>query len=803
MQVVYVRVAAGGRFDSRMRFLSSVFLLCLVLSEQAGEAVVYAPPPFHFGNFSQLREYSLHDHSGFLTADLNLDGREDVVAWNDASRRVVVYHSDAAGNLEAKQTVDLPLGPEEQVIFIRFEAKIADVNADGRPDLALLEEGTARFHFLETQADGLLGADRVWRNSSFTYALDWVVADINLDGLADLAFSEDEDKFVVAIQRPGFVFERQWWPTSATFPGFEGRGVSFAALDGGALPDFAWTVRNARGERRTLLYRNEGETRVLPGIAARLNGKTGAFVWGELTPDLNGDKLPDLLQRDEGKQTITVFQGTGSEVFKAMSSVSGPVFGAARWLDFDGDGTLDLLQEDGKRACYALNDGKGKLSAPACESYEELGLEISSVGRADLNGDRLLDRVLLVEKHLRVSLAGRMLVKLAAPKLPTAPYAAQAWKFEVTAEPGRPSFFMPRGEVTLERDGVVVAEMPLVAGKASATLELQAGQYELAYEYAGERNFAQSISEKVSLTLAPHATETALTMSAAAVTAAQELKATIAVKAKSAVPGGSVSLVRDGVEVASLPLKNGAAVWSAKNLTPGLSQWRAVYVPNRNFFESASVEKAVAITGAIRLVNILSERDNVAPGSIGRILADGYVEGVAAQLQVGALRFEVKAPLQLPAELAVGNQAIVLTQGNKRWEGRTTVGRQAPGITVSGAYWTQWQGATPLQMAAVNPAEYFAILPWLTATGKLVTLTLYGTGWRNASAASQIAVSLNNTRLAVLAYGAHESLPGIDFLTVQVPSTFRPPSASTLTPYTRLQVSSGNVASNAIDLLLR
>jgi hypothetical protein len=203
------------------------------------------------------------------------------------------------------------------------------------------------------------------------------------------------------------------------------------------------------------------------------------------------------------------------------------------------------------------------------------------------------------------------------------------------------------------------------------------------------------------------------------------------------------------------------------------------------------------------LVNLLSERDNVAPGSIGKILADGFVEGAAAQLQVGALRFEAKAPLQLPAELAVGNQTMVLTQGSMRWEGRTTVGRQAPGITASGAYWTQLQGATPLQTAALNPAEYFALVPWLTASGKVVTLTLYGTGWRNASAASQIVVSLNNTRLSVLAYGAHESLPGVDFLTVQVPSTFRPPSASTLTPFARLQVSSGNVASNAIDLLLR
>lgn len=790
-----------------MRFLSSVLLLCLIPLGPSGHAVVYSPPPFHYGNFSQFREFTLHEHSGFLPADFNLDGRQDVVAWHDKQRRLVVYHSDAAGNLAAQQVVDIPLGPEENVIFIRFEAKIADVNSDGRPDLALLEEGTARFHFFTTQDDGRFGPGQVWRNSSFTYALDWVVRDVNLDGLADLAFSEDEDKFVVAIQRPGFVFERQWWPTSATFPGFEGRGVSSAALDGGDLPDFAWTVRNTRGDRRTLLYRNEGETRFLPGLPARLTSKTGPFLWGELAPDLNGDKLPDLLQRDEVRNTIATFQGTGSEVFRTLGSVPAPVFGQASWQDLNGDGAPDLLQEDTTRACYLLNDGKGKLGAPLCETYTHLDFPLNSIGRADLNGDQLLDRVLLAGPYLRTSLAGRLLVRLSAPRLPVAPLAGQAWAFEVLAESQRPSLFPPTGEVQLERDGRPLAKLPLQAGKASFPQELEAGQYELTFSSPGNRYFAASISDTVSLTLAPHATQTTLTLSATALSANQELRATIQVRPQAAnasiSAAGSISLQRDNTEVASLPLRNGQATWSARNLPPGTSQWRAVYVPQRNFFESTSPERPLTITGSFRLANAFSERDNIAPLSLAQILADGYVPTLPAQLQVGTLRFTVRQPLQLPAELPLGSQPIMLTQGDKRWEGRTTVARQAPGLSVSGALWTQLQGNNPLQSAPVKPAEYFPLTTWLGSSGRVVTLTLYGTGWRNATAPSQIVATLNNTRLAVLAFGPHESIAGLDYLTLQVPSTFRPPSATTLTPFTRLQVSSANVTANVLDLLLR
>jgi hypothetical protein len=91
----------------------------------------------------------------------------------------------------------------------------------------------------------------------------------------------------------------------------------------------------------------------------------------------------------------------------------------------------------------------------------------------------------------------------------------------------------------------------------------------------------------------------------------------------------------------------------------------------------------------------------------------------------------------------------------------------------------------------------------LSVPGRLTTLTAFGTGWRNATTASQITATLNNTRLTVLSYGPHDTIPGLDYLTLQIPSTFRPPSAATLTPFTRLQVSAANIASNALDLLLR
>jgi hypothetical protein len=772
----------------------------MAFSSHTGTAVVYTPPPFHFGNFSPLRTSDLFEHSGVLSADLNQDGRDDLIAWHDASRRFVVYHAGPTGALELKQVLDIPLGPEEHVIFIRFEAKIADLNSDGRPDLALLEEGTARFLFLETRSDGLLGEPKIWRNSSFTYALDWLALDVNQDGLADLAFSEDDDKFVIAIQRPGFTFERQWWPTSASFPGFEGRGVSSASLDGGPLPDFAWTVRNPKDERRTLLYRNEGQNRFLPGLPLRLNTKTGPYLWGELAPDLNGDQLPDLLQRDERKNSLSVFTASGapnaSEVFRLAHTQTLPIFGSVRWLDLDLDGRLDLLQESPERACYLLNTGKGTLAPAACESNDKLDTPPQLAIRADLNGDSLPDRVLLSGHRLQTSLAGQLGLRLSRPNLPPNPAAAQPWSFQVEANPVYPTFISPKGAITLLRDGEPLAHLPLNTTRASANLILDAGQYELSYSYPGDKLFAASISEKVALLLAPHPTETTLALALAN----QELKAAIAVKATNATPSGSVSLRRDGLEVASLPLLKGTAVWSTKDLPPGPSTWTAEYVPARNFFASVSAPQSLSITGAVNLFNAFSARQAVAPNARVRLEAKSFTSGV---LQIGTLKLTAQSELVLPADTPAGVQNLVLTQGAARWEGRVNVSRLAPGITPAGAYWSQLQNGNPAQSAPHSAAEYFPLTTWLSVPGRLTTLTAFGTGWRNATTASQITATLNNTRLTVLSYGPHDTIPGLDYLTLQIPSTFRPPSAATLTPFTRLQVSAANIASNALDLLLR
>ncbi|MDX2269501.1 MAG: Ig-like domain repeat protein [Bryobacter sp.] len=801
-----------------MRILSVCRTLILIFFLGSTGAVVYTPPPFHYGNFSPLAEHRLYPHDGFVVADFSQDGRSDVAAWNSAEHRLVVYHADAAGNLAVAQVLELERDSNLFLIFVRFHGKAADVNGDARPDLVLLEEGTARFHFFESQADGRLAPPRTWRNTSFSFALGWEVADVNQDRLADLVFSEDDDKFVVAIQRPGFTFDRQWWPTSATFPGYRGRGVSLAATSNPERPDAAWTVENEAGLKRTLLFRNEGETRFLPGLALRLNTRSGAFVWGDLTADLNGDGKPDLLQRDAEKGTISTYSGAGGEVFRLLSTQKAEVFGQARWLDLNQDDALDLVEYDAARICYFVNQGNGKLASPACESNAPPEGEQRLAALADLNGDRLCDRVLLLAPEagdaafLHWSIAGRMALNIEAPLLPQAPVAGQLWKASASMSTRYPHFLAPRGTVELQKDGATIAQLPLdAAGKAEGEIPLPAGQYELSFAYSGDALYAPSISEARSLLLQATATRVELGPLPNSLAAGQTLNVSIRTEglhAAAKVPTGEVSLQRNGQELARLPLVRGAAAWSGKGLPPGEAEITAEFLPNESFAGSRSAARRLSIVGDLDIRNAASQLEIVAPGSLVHLRAAhargegrftiGKSETVAKPL--AASWYEVL----LPADAAIATQEATLRVGDGTeqalWRGRVRVARQAPGILVPGAYWTQLQKGVVHKTAPLQPEAAFSLAAWRNPAGSTLTLTLVGTGWRNATATSQIAVYFNSTRLAVLAYGAHPDIPGLDTLTVQVPSTYRPPSGATLTPLTRLRMTVGNVASNHVEL---
>jgi len=198
--------------------------------------------------------------------DLNADGRADIaVAVQDASGdngAIAVLLQDPVVDRQFLAPVSYPAGTEP------LSVRIADLNADTRPDLVLVNEGpglggqgTAGLSVL--LQDGVQPAVFL---APVTYAagsrpVHLAVGDLNADSRPDLVVADaggHRGAVKVLLQDP--VTAGQFL-TATSYPGFYGPlGVAIGDLDDDGLPDIA----AADGVRATVLYQEAGS----PGVFA-------------------------------------------------------------------------------------------------------------------------------------------------------------------------------------------------------------------------------------------------------------------------------------------------------------------------------------------------------------------------------------------------------------------------------------------------------------------------------------------------------------------------------------------------------
>ena len=146
---------------------------------------------------------------------------------------------------------------------------------------------------------------------------------------------------------------------------------------------------------------------VLPeGVSA------GGGVWGDFDndgdPDWFGTALADVLLRNDGGVFVDVTAASGIDdtqqhTCNGVSAVQHVPTESAAWLDYDGDGWLDLYQgnficwDDGLASLDYLyrNNGDGTFTNVSAEtgllSYQGAGLASRGMAPADANGDGMMD----------------------------------------------------------------------------------------------------------------------------------------------------------------------------------------------------------------------------------------------------------------------------------------------------------------------------------------------------------------------------------------------------------------------------
>jgi hypothetical protein len=348
--------------------------------------------------------------TSIAVADVNGDGHPDLLVTSAASESngdgsVSVLLGSGDGTFQPAVIYDS--GGENT-----SSVAIADVNGDGLLDLILASECPAGgCHYGSEGVVGVLFGNgdgsfqpAITYDSGGQLAVSVAVADLNGDGKPDIAVANRNSNMVnILLNKGDGTFRR----LSEFGLGYCGYGllcgapdfVVLADMNGDGRPDLVMGLSAYFFSAVEVQFgRGDGTFYLGPGYYAGGGGSTAVAVG-----DVNGDGIPDLLVANSGCQlevtncgqnTIGVLLGTPLGTYQPVvvynSGASYPTSIAV--ADVNGDGKLDLLiantsggtGEDGSIAVL-LGNGDGTFQPPLL--YDSAGDHPSSLAVADVNGD--------------------------------------------------------------------------------------------------------------------------------------------------------------------------------------------------------------------------------------------------------------------------------------------------------------------------------------------------------------------------------------------------------------------------------
>ncbi|BBL73811.1 FG-GAP-like repeat-containing protein [Methylomagnum ishizawai] len=317
-------------------------------------------------------------HIATATADLDADGKADLVTANFDDNTVSVVLGRGDGTFQAK--VDYPVGSFPAGVVV------ADFNRDGKPDIATANWGGTTVSVLNGLGDGTFGIKKDYpaRQSSYRIA----AADINGDGYIDLAtvgYNGRNYGVSVLLGNGGgtlFNFIGRYVTSGNTY------ALAAADLNGDGRADIAAANEKGADSTVTVWFAD--------GAGLLWNGKhypVGRDPIGLVVADLDGDGKPDLATANTGDDTVSVLLGLGGGLFGARADYgAGQTPQALAAADLDGDGKPDLATANNKGGAVSvlLGLGAGKFKPKADYGRGSA----TSVVVADFNGDQRRDLAL-------------------------------------------------------------------------------------------------------------------------------------------------------------------------------------------------------------------------------------------------------------------------------------------------------------------------------------------------------------------------------------------------------------------------
>jgi hypothetical protein len=311
--------------------------------------------------------------SDMALADINLDGRDDLISADGGTNTVSVFLSQGAASFVSAPQVSL-LSPATAIAA-------GDLNGDGLEDLVVVSDtypGPPLAVFFGT-APGVFGPPVPYSGLASPAAV--VVDDVNHDSFPDVIVLDMAANAVAVFLNDG--------TGNLLSPSYYGAGtgpIQMAPVDinqDGNLDLIVGATPFGNPELHVLLGNGSG------AFADSAQYAVGGVNTGFAVADFNGDGFPDVALPG----AVYLNDGLGNLLlYGSFGPLSGPISIAAG--DFDGDGKVDLVINDRYPDTLKLfrGDGAGGFSLVNSIPIHEYSGQVFAV---DINGDGKKDVALI------------------------------------------------------------------------------------------------------------------------------------------------------------------------------------------------------------------------------------------------------------------------------------------------------------------------------------------------------------------------------------------------------------------------
>jgi hypothetical protein len=341
-----------------------------------GTATLEAAPAFVRGDVIHVLP---GEKMGLAVADLNLDGKPDLVTTTQSRLGVVVLLGRGDGTFAVGP--DIEVAPASAV-------SAADLNGDGHVDLVAAGDKLA---VLLGKGDGTF-AQPVYYSAGAQlndpgldlYGLH--VADLNADSIPDLvAANWVASQLAVLLGKGDGTFE-----AASLYSCPHCQAPAAVDLDRDGNVDVVATSFSPGSKGMVYVFLNDGGGHLREPVAYDPGGSATAIALG----DLNGDGAMDVVTGNDQSYSLSVLLGRGDGTFaQAQAYPAGNTFTVAV-LDMNGDGKLDVLGGSWEHTKVWFYRGTGDGTLIETQGIHTAPSVALSLAVADFNGDGKLDLAL-------------------------------------------------------------------------------------------------------------------------------------------------------------------------------------------------------------------------------------------------------------------------------------------------------------------------------------------------------------------------------------------------------------------------